>query len=89
MQPALHDQLYAQLLTFPDAAVLDRLASLGVTYVVVHTDLYSPEAWRTLAPRLDRARDRLSLAHEDGSGRVYSLRRAAERAAGYARIFAR
>ena len=39
IQPALHDRLYSELLTFPDGPVLDSLSSIGVTHVVIHTDL--------------------------------------------------
>ena len=74
MQPALHDQLYSEMLRFPDESVLARLASLGVTYIVVHGELYADEEWRTVAARLERCHDSLTLAHEDGSGRVYMLR---------------
>jgi hypothetical protein len=81
MQPALHDQLYSEMLRFPDESVLARLASLGVTYVVVHGELYSDEQWRAIAGRLDRSGDWLALQHADGNARVYSLRDA--------RIFAR
>ena len=75
MQPALHDALYAQLLNFPDEPVLARLASMGVTYVVVHTELYSPAEWRRVGARLDRCKEWLVLEHAEDAGRVYSLRR--------------
>jgi hypothetical protein len=34
----LHEQLYDELRTFPDAASVAHLKSLGVTYVVVHRE---------------------------------------------------
>jgi hypothetical protein len=89
MQPALHDELFRQMLNFPDVPVLDRLASLGVTWIVVHPDLYAADEWRRVAARLDGLHDRLTLAHEDASGRAYSLRRPDDGARGTTRIFAR
>ena len=41
----LHEQLYLQMRNFPDEASLRGLAALGVTYVVVHTELYPPGEW--------------------------------------------
>jgi len=78
MQPPLHDAVYAQLLNFPDERVLARLASLGVTYVIVHTDLYSVEDWRRVDARLDGCKAWLALEHAEGAGRVYSLRQPPE-----------
>src|SRR5581483_4656839 len=72
MQPPLHDALYQEMRTFPDDAVLAHLASLGVTHVVVHSDLYSPDEWRRVSAQLDRRRDRVILEHVEGAGRVYS-----------------
>ena len=73
LQPALHDALYSELFTFPDESVLARLASLGVTYVVIHTDLYPPDEWRHVEDRLTRSKGWLTLQHAEGTGRVYSL----------------
>jgi hypothetical protein len=75
MQPALHDELYPEMLRFPDEGTLARLAALGVTYVVVHGELYSDEEWSAIAARLDRSGGWLALEHVDGKARVYSLRR--------------
>src|SRR5207247_11417324 len=40
IQPALHEKLYSQLITFPNDPVLESLSSIGVTHLVIHTDLY-------------------------------------------------
>jgi len=74
MQPPLHDVLYLELRTFPDERSLTHLSSIGVTDVVVHTELYSPDEWRRVSAALDRFSDRLPLEHTEGAGRVYSLR---------------
>ena len=73
LQPALHDALYLELLKFPADSVLARLASLGVTYVVVHSDLYRPEEWHDVDDCLARSAAWLTLRYGDATGRVYSL----------------
>jgi hypothetical protein len=69
----LHIELYWQLRLFPDLQSLATLAQLGVTYVVVHRDLYPPEEWPLIDAKLAQFADRLKLEHEDASGRVYRL----------------
>lgn len=66
-----HDQLYLEMRRFPDEASVAKLREIGVTYVVVHRELYSQEEWAIIEPRL--AQSGLPLKHEDPSGRVYSL----------------
>jgi hypothetical protein len=66
-----HDELYADLYSFPDAASLDSLRAVGVTYVVVHTEAYGSR-WRTVEEQITRS-GQLKLEHSDGDGRVYSL----------------
>jgi len=74
MQPALHDALYAELPAFPDDDVLANLASLGVTYVVIHPNLYAPGE-RMPIEAIERASDWLTLVHADETGRVYAVHR--------------
>lgn len=75
MRPELHEVLYRQLYTFPDAASLDHLARLGVTYVVVHIDMYrDPGDWQAAEARLAQHSSRLKLEYQDKTSRVYSLR---------------
>lgn len=69
-----HEQLYADLRRFPDATSITRLREVGVSYVVVHRELYSPEEWAIVEPRFAQF-PVLHLAHEDPSGRVYSVAR--------------
>jgi hypothetical protein len=45
-----------------------------VNYIVVHTDLYSPQEWPTVERRLTAFQDRLALTHVEGTGRVYAIR---------------
>ena len=68
-----HEILYARLTTFPDPESVERLQVLGVTYVVVHTDLYPPGEWDKTAARLAQFGDALTLEHVEGDGRVYAL----------------
>jgi hypothetical protein len=73
LRPPLHSELYAQLRSFPDDASVARLKSLGVDYVVVHTDLYPAGQWPAVDERLRDFSGALRLEHVDGAGRVYSL----------------
>jgi hypothetical protein len=73
-RPALSSILYRQMRDFPDEASLDNLIQLGVTYVVVHSDSYSPQEWTAVDNRLRAYSARLTLAHTEGAGRVYLLR---------------
>ena len=68
----LHDRLYAEMATFPDAASVASLREVGVTYVVVHTEDYG-DRWRDRRSRRSRRRGAFKLEHVEGSGRVYSL----------------
>jgi len=70
----LHQTLYERMATFPDERSLQSLADVGVTEVVVHTDLYEPAEWIEVEARIARAGAWLSLEHEEGAGRVYALR---------------
>ena len=67
----LHDRLYLEMTTFPDAASLASLREVGVTYIVVHAADYGVR-WRTVEEQIGKASG-LNLVHVDGSDRVYSL----------------
>jgi PA14 domain-containing protein len=69
----LHMELYSQMQNFPDETSITSLSDLGVTYVVVHSDMYSAEEWPKVEARLDHFTPRLRLEHTEGAGRVYSL----------------
>jgi hypothetical protein len=76
MRPELHERLFRELRTFPDQASLDHLTSLGVTYVVVHIDMYQePGEWEAVDQRLTQYGSRLHLEFRDNTSRVYSLKR--------------
>ena len=72
-RPPLHIELYWQLRLFPDLESLQALARLGVTYVVVHTDLYPREDWPLIDAKLTQFSNWLKLEHQEEGGRVYSL----------------
>ncbi len=69
----LHTDLYWAMLGFPDQKSLTALSSLGVNYVVVHTELYPPGEWSRVEERLPQFSAWLRLEHVAGEGRVYSL----------------
>jgi hypothetical protein len=73
LRPPLHDELYRTMLRFPDEESIASLERLGVTYVVVHTELYEPGEWPTIEARLAPFEGRLRLLHEEQGGRVYEL----------------
>jgi hypothetical protein len=68
-----HEELYETLRGFPDDASLASLQAAGVTYVVVHTELYEEDAWAPVEDRLLEFRDRLTLVYLHAPGRVYRL----------------
>lgn len=68
----LHERLYRELTTFPDARSVASLREVGVTHVVVHADEYPDGAWPAVEARLS-ATPGLSLLHVEGAGRVYAL----------------
>jgi hypothetical protein len=70
----LHERLFQSLREFPSDEGLRRLTGLGVSRVVVHTDLYEPGDWAAVEARIGRFPDLLRLEHVEGAGRVYSLR---------------
>jgi hypothetical protein len=74
LTPALHEQLYDRLRSFPDAASLDLLASLHVTYIVVHIDMYRPAEFATVDNALARYAARLEPLYADATSRVYKVR---------------
>jgi hypothetical protein len=76
IRPAFHQDLDRLLQVFPNDASVRRLAEIGVTYVVVHIDLYDAAVWPEVDARL-RSYDGtwLKLEYSDPAGRVYSIRR--------------
>ena len=68
---AFHEQLYLELTAFPDEKSLSSLRSVGVNYIVVHTDAYRGN-WPEISDRIARTAA-LKLEHVEGAGRVYSL----------------
>jgi hypothetical protein len=73
-RPQMYDELYASLVTFPDENSLQALSRLGVTRVVVHTDLYPPGEWSRVQARIAQFHDHLWLEQIVGPGLVYALR---------------
>jgi hypothetical protein len=71
----LHERLYDRLRAFPDEASLQALSDIGVTYIVVHTDMYQPGEWPVVEAALSRYGSRLAPEYTDDTGRVYRLQR--------------
>lgn len=68
---SLHDQLYLDMTTFPDAKSLAAMRDVGVTKIVVHTDEFESR-WPSVEQQIGRSRE-LKLEHVEGAGRVYTL----------------
>ena len=73
MRPAVHEELYDKMRTFPDKASVRHLARLGVTYMVVHTSWFTPEDRRVLEEHLPAFEPWLKLEYMDADSRVYSI----------------
>ncbi len=71
--PPAHETLYGELHEFPTAQGLAELERLGVTYVIVHTDMYQPERWAEKDGQLANFGDRIRLVRVLGEGRAYAL----------------
>lgn len=74
IQAPLHDELYDHMRSFPDEQSLASLRRLGVTYAVVHAEMYPPGAWQAVEARLTAFESELEMVYSVGTGRVYALR---------------
>jgi hypothetical protein len=75
IRPTFHQDLDRLLKTFPNEASVRRLAEIGITYVVVHIDLFDPALWPEVDARLHSYEGTwLKLEYSDQAGRVYSIR---------------
>ena len=73
---AFHNELFADMRTFPNERSLSRLEEIGVTYLVVHQERYGVEEWPAVERGLAAYASRLTLERVDGTGRVYRVLRA-------------
>jgi len=73
IRPALHDELYGQLRTFPSEDSVRHLAQLDVTYVIVHSSWFPPEERRLVEERLLAFGSWLKLEYMDADSLVYSI----------------
>ena len=73
MRPPLHEVLFREMRRFPDEASIAHLLQLGVSYVVVHPDMYPPDDWKVVEARLAQPDPRLLLKYSGPGGRVYAL----------------
>jgi hypothetical protein len=71
--PATHRALYEELRNFPDAQSVEHLEQIGVTYVIVHRDMFAPAEWKRFETQLGAFDGRLKLEYMDPSGQVFSL----------------
>lgn len=72
LRAPFHDQLYLDLREFPNDKSIARLREVGVTYVVVHRDLYQPDQWPGVDARLAQSAG-IRMVHEEADGQVYAV----------------
>jgi hypothetical protein len=78
IRPLFHQELDRQLASFPNDASVRRLVEIGITYVVVHIDLFDPVLWPEVDARLrSYVGTWLKLEYSDQTARVYSIRQPA------------
>jgi len=73
--PVSHFDLYDALTRFPDDESLVMLNAFNVDYVVVHRDLFLPDAWPAVEERLRSLDEALTLVFTDATSRVYAVHR--------------
>ncbi|MEO8680615.1 MAG: hypothetical protein ABI665_16305 [Vicinamibacterales bacterium] len=74
IRPPLHERLYLEMTQFPDEVSVASLRNLGVTFVVVHTEMYPAGEWPKVEAKLANFPG-LRLEHVEGEGRVYTILR--------------
>jgi hypothetical protein len=72
--PQSHFDLYDTLTRFPDRESLAMLNAFNVDYLVVHCDLYAPDAWPAIEKRIQSLDEALRLVYTDAASRVYAMR---------------
>ena len=73
IRPALHEELYARLRSFPSEEGIRHLAQLDVTHVIVHSSWFPPEERSLVEARLPAFSAWLKLEYLDRDSRVYSI----------------
>lgn len=71
--PPRHEKLFRELHEFPTEAGVAELQSLGIDYVIVHTDMYQPDRWAEKERQIETFGGRLQLMHTIGEGRAYEI----------------
>jgi hypothetical protein len=71
------ERLFYELSGFPDEASVASLERIGVGYLVVHTDAYTPERRADVLARINTLGPRLKVQYADTAARVYALTRTA------------
>ncbi|HET9368837.1 MAG TPA: hypothetical protein VFO19_01265 [Vicinamibacterales bacterium] len=75
IQPPGYTETFEKLMGFPDQQSLETILDLGVTYIVVHPELWPPTDRPPARERFERFRDWFQLVHEEADGAVYVVKR--------------
>jgi hypothetical protein len=73
LRTPMHEDLYANLVSFPDEASLRSLLQLGVSHVVVHEDLVRGDALAAFNENLRAFARWLTPVERIGDGAVYAV----------------
>lgn len=71
--PPFHMELYSELYDFPTERSLAELERIGVTHIVVHTEMYQPDRWAEKERAMAGFGDRIRLLKVEGEGRAYAI----------------
>ena len=74
IQPPGYQDHYWTLVNFPDAPSIALLKQLGISHVILHTDLVHPTETDAVRDKYMQFADQVRLIHTEGEGRVYEVR---------------
>jgi len=74
IQPPGYQENYATFVSFPDTASLALARRLGLTHVILHTELVDPSERAMVEDKYTRFADQVQLIHTEGDGRLYAIK---------------
>lgn len=74
IQPPGYQDNYWTLVNFPDEPSIALLKQLGISHVILHTELVHPTETELVRDKYLRFADQVRLIHTEGEGRVYEIR---------------
>ncbi|RME31296.1 MAG: hypothetical protein D6800_00900, partial [Candidatus Zixiibacteriota bacterium] len=71
--PPIYKEMRQWFKSFPDPRSVDVIQQLGVDFVILHSDAYSPDAWEKILAELPRYWPAVSQVHQVGSDVVLEI----------------